>query len=94
MFGLAHKVRIYLEYHNVRLLVRIGTPAPSPASVSPPPPEPKGVTHAPPTTLSRLFLLFGGAQIQISDLKRENQFVKRDMGVYIIDLLREIVNRF
>jgi hypothetical protein len=27
----SHKVRIYLEYHNVCPLVRIGTPNPSPA---------------------------------------------------------------
>ncbi len=90
------------NYHNVRLLVRIGTPAPSPTSEYVPP-EPKGDdTRAygwgggvpiwrlekKPSSLS--FLWFGamlsGALIQISNLKRENQFVKRDMGVYMIDL--------
>ncbi len=41
--GLGHKVHIYLEYHGVFPLVRIGIPNPSPVSeCAPPPPEPAG----------------------------------------------------
>ncbi len=46
--GEHHKVHIYLEYHSVYSLVRIGTPPPSPApqaTVSLP--GTKGGTHSP-----------------------------------------------
>ncbi len=42
LFRLAHKVHIYLEYHSVCPLVRIGTPTPSPPSECAPPPGTKG----------------------------------------------------
>ncbi len=38
----SQKVYIYLDYHSVCLLVRIGTPPPHPLF-----PEPKGGTHSP-----------------------------------------------
>jgi hypothetical protein len=34
--GVSHKVHIYLEYHSVCYLVRIGPPTLSPASECPP----------------------------------------------------------
>ncbi len=45
-YGRPHKVHIYLEYHSVCSLVRIGPP-PLPVASAPLPPEPKGGTHSP-----------------------------------------------